>query len=787
MDNREKIKRINHIRKLKKNEKTPQLQRFPKIISIGVIFSVCFVLLLVNVGYIKYTWGDEYERRAITQQYRKQNDISRLTTPNRGSILDRNMNDIAISTTVYKIILDVRVLLTYDQDTIDTTITTLSSFLNIPMTQMREYIALNPDGTPVNDVNYLVIARNITHDTYTMLKEENLTGVFFEEDTQRSYVHGTLASKIIGFVRGDSAWGLENVYNDQMQGEPGRLFRMYDIDNNAVVQQISPKRGNSIVTTLDMTLQQYAEEAVRFAGEEYNPELAAFIIIDPRTSELLALAEYPSFDPNNPYDLNLLTDKSLAGLWSDLPENEKLDNLFKLWTTFSITSTFEPGSIFKPMVVAAALEENLITPDDLFYCGGGLEITPDVRIPCWIEEEGSIHGTQNLTQVLANSCNVGMMKIAELMGREIFYKYQCDFGFGEKTGIDLLGEEDAASSSVRYTLDRLNVSELATSSMGQGFNVTPIQAMNAFAAMVNGGNLMKPYVVSQILDKDFNVIRQNNPTLERRVISEETSDYLRRALQSVISEEGTGNKAYIKGWSIGGKTGTGQQGVRKEDGDLALSFIAYLPVENPSIMAMALIFKPRPFIKGVTSPGPMLKNALLNIIRYKNIQPSGEPGSDGLDNALTLEELSGLDVVEATRKLNQWGINYEVAGVGSVVRSTVPHSGEIVDTDSVVFLYLEEEGTELVTLPDVTGLKIYQAVDILEKNGFTPRVFEQVEKVTKKDEAAQNSEDQTNGEEASGDDTGFTQTEQMSVIAQMPSANSRIPRGTEIKLIVVGD
>lgn len=752
------------------------------------IFLFIFMISLSYVGFykvynIKYVHGEEYEAKAIYNQVNKVQD--KIINPNRGAILDRNKQALAISSTVYNVILDVRVLNTLEQSVKKNTFDGLKSTLEFTDEQLQEFMKLDENGNLVNDTNWLVIKKEVPFEQGKKLQELNLKCVYTEEDTKRTYPHNTIAAQVVGFIRGDSKWGLESQYNDYMLGVPGRVFRTYEADNSIVTRQEAPKEGNSIITTIDQTIQQFAEDEVKKWYKEYNPKNAGIIVMNPKTGEILAMADYPGFDLNDPSQLTRFEDKAYKEKYDKLSEEEKMNEMFSAWKNFNITDTFEPGSIFKPEVVAAALEEGVISVNDTFYCGGYKKYGSEEPIHC---HKRSGHGTQTLTQVLANSCNVGMMEIVEKLGREKFYKYQRDFGFGEKTGIDLPGEVGA--ENLLYPVDKLNVIELATSSFGQSFNCTSLQALNGLCAVINGGNLMRPYIVSQITDKDGTIIKENSPKIVRKVISSETSDYMRKAMENVI-EEGTGKKAVIKGYKIGGKTGTAQQNNRKLNKDYTLSFIAYLPIDDPEIAAISIVHLPDPYEDGVTSAVPMMRELLLKIINYKSIPPSSEIDESEItvntENETILNDYTGKSLQETIKELNSLGIEFELAGSGGdIITKQFPAGKSKIDKNTKILLYISPSSgeKELINIPNVVGMPSSNAQDILKSAGFECNVIEEIpdettEETTKQEtEANENTETKT---QETNDNLLVLPNEKL-VVEQIPASEVKVEKGTIVKI-----
>lgn len=719
-----------------------------------------------RIYFIKNVHGEEYETRAKAQK------VSRLDVeipPNRGSIVDRNNQALAISTTVYNVVMDPLVLANKQvkEKEREKTLSVLSQTLELEYDELKKYISVNPETNELYaNTHWKVLKKQVDKDIAKQL--EGLKGVFCQKDTKRRYPLETVASHVIGFIRGDTRWGLEQLYDGEMTGMKGRSFTTYDETGAAVVQELEAKNGNTVVTTLDYTIQQYAEESVAEAMADFQPETAATLVMNPNTGEVLAMASSPNFDTNHPEVPLELSDPTFEEIWNTMEESEQYNYLNEIWKNFNISSTFEPGSIFKPIVVAAALEENLITPKSTFYCSGK-KFVVDTEIPCALRTG---HNEESLEDVLANSCNVGMMDIAEKMGAEMFYKYQKDFGIGSKTGIDLPGEESA--SALMYSVERIRPVELATMSFGQSFNTTSLQSLNAFNAVINGGNLMKPYIVSRVVDEKGNLVKENKPEILRKVISKETSDIVRKDLEAVI-DHGTGKKAKIEGFAIGGKTGTAQQG-KREDGNYTVSYAAFFPVEDPQYAVLCVIHLPPNYVDGITSPAKMTKGLMEKIIRYKSIEPSNSLG-EGKAIALTGEKVTAVDdytgksLEKAIPAILNAGFSYEVVGSGNEIVNQVPHGGTEVEAGSKFLLYVQKgEGeTGTVPVPDVWGFGYEEAVTVLSDAGLqcvtevpiqdglvvgqTPyagiSVAEgsQVKLILKKNETAKTSKEKDEGEE----------------------------------------
>lgn len=699
--------------KKKKTGKTVRKRMNKRATIVLAAFLACLAVIGGRVCYYKLVKGAEYENSAKIQQVSRY-DVS--ISPNRGSILDRNQQAMAVSTTVYNVVLDVRVLVQFEEKEQQKTIHALSEVLGLDLSELQHYISINPATQKPNaDTNWKILATKQERTVKETLEAMEIKGVVYQKDTKRSYVTGTAASQVIGFIRGDTSWGLESLYNKELTGSNGRSFITYEGTNQVVTQEVDALDGHTLITTLDYTIQQYAEQAVDYAMETYGPENASAIVTNPKTGEVLAMAASPDFDPNEPSRPTALADEEFAAQWTTLTEEEMYTYLNNTWKNFNVSSSFEPGSIVKPMVMAAALEEGVVKAEDVFYCSGSKTVA-GIPIGCWYR---SGHGELDCEGVLSNSCNVGMMNVGERMGAETLSKYLREFGFASLTGIDLPNETSAAS--LMYDADEMGPTELATMSFGQSFNATPIQAITAFNALINGGNLMRPYVVSQVLDESGNVLSETTPELVRKVVSESTADTVRKMLQETMTE-GTGKKAYIDGYAVGGKTGTAQQGDRSL-GIHTLTFIAYLPVEDPEISIMVTIHRPPEYIDGVTSAAPMMKMLLENIIKYKAIEPSYEADPENISKnsgKATIDDFTGQRLFDVLQNLDYLSMNAEIVGSGNTVVNQVPHGGTIVEEGTTVILYVEksEEDAGTVPVPDVKGKSYDEAAALLTKAGL---------------------------------------------------------------------
>lgn len=681
-------------------------------------FFAAFALMFGRVLYMKVVHGAEYEAAAKNQQINRY-DIT--IPPNRGSILDRNNQVLAISTTVYNVALDSLQLAEVAElspEEQEKTLTTLCEYFpELDYNTLKQYVTINPEtGELYMNNHWKYLVKGIERSVKEELEAMNLKGVYFEKSSKRSYPLNSSACHLVGFTRGDAQWGLEGYYNSYMEGTPGRSFILYNGADSVVHQDYDAKDGDTIITTIDYNIQKIAEEVVAETAAEWSAKNVAAMVMDPYTGEVYAMAESHSFDLNNPNEIpEWETDTKYTENWDQLSSEEQLEYLNTMWKNFCVSDTYEPGSIFKPMLVAAALEEGVITPNSSFQCNGYTDIG-GYRIKCHLV---SGHGNINVEQIMAQSCNMGVIQIANLLGADKFYEYQREFGFGDYTGIDLPGE----AAGQLHSKESIGPTELATMSFGQTFNCTSIQVIAAFSSLINGGNLVKPHVVSQIVDADGNVVLENDTEVVRRVISEKTSAYMRTALKATV-ENGLAKKLQIDGYSIGCKTGTAEQGSRTNDDLWALSNMSYFPAENPKYIVFTVINQPSDYVEGVQTPTPMTKKLIEGIIKYDNMEPT-QPVEDeanlSQNKTVTVADYTDSVIFDVIGDLDGKELTYKVVGNGNTVVNQVPKGGTTVDVGSEVILYVQrsEEDTGTVSVPNVVGKNYEQAETTLTNAGFT--------------------------------------------------------------------
>lgn len=581
-----------------------------KTVLIFALVFIVFMALSIRLIYINRVQGSQFERQVLAQQ----TNYNRILQDKRGSIFDRNGTILANSLSTYNLILDPQVISVSRENVKNNIIFALENYFDIEKDLLNQYIE-NPQGR-----HYVPLIKNMSYEEkqnfQLFLQEENIqnaiSGVWFEEEFVRNYPFEHLASHVLGFVNANEGmWGIEEKYNDLLKGETGRAFGMVSEGFYVNTEVKEPKNGNNIITTIDYTIQHYVERAVREFNETYEPLNTTVIAMNPNNGEILALANNPNYNPNDPRNLDdFFSQEEIDNLSSE----ERLNFLNGLWRSYAINNTYEPGSTFKPVTISAALEEGILTGDEIFECEGSVNVA-GTRIGCWSREG---HGEQTLSEVLANSCNVGMVQIGELMGKEIFVEYQRNFGFGERTNVDLLGE--ASANNLLYNVNNMGPVELATNTFGQTFNVTPIQLITAISSIINGGELLEPHIIKQIIDDNGAIIDSIDKKVVRNIISKDTADQVKEYMFDAV-EVGTGHYASLEGYEIGGKTGTAEKLPRGND-KYVISFIGFTPIENPEIIL--LVISDEPSVPNASSSlvVSLFSEIMQDILPYLNIYPA---------------------------------------------------------------------------------------------------------------------------------------------------------------------
>lgn len=644
-----------------------------------ILFTFIFVatILVAKISYIKLVKSKEYEMYARDQQFRR---VNQTLSAERGHIKDRNENDLVLNEITYDVIIDPTNIRNSDYTKeIKMKLEKIFQIIEVESDKVDEYVKL--------DTKYKVVKKGISEKIMKEIKEDKPPQLTFEEKSERVYIYDDFASHLLGF----GGWGIEGKYNEELSGLNGRRVAVFDDNNYILHKEIPAYDGKDVILTIDKNIQHFVETAILKAYEKHEPKKISAIAMKPDTGEILAMANYPNFNLNNPTRIYKNEENK-----DEENKNEKKDEerqllnaneLNRLWRNPIISDTYEPGSTFKTILVAAALEENVVKPEDTFYCSGSKEMIDGTIIHCH-KREG--HGKQDLEEALMNSCNVAMMEIAEKMGRDEFYKYQKAFGFGYKTRIDLPGEE----VGILYDKDELNPVELATTSFGQGFNVTMIQMVNSVNAIINGGELLKPFVVKRIEDKNGNIVEKNQKTVVRKIISEDSSNILLDHMESVVSE-GTGKRAYIDGYKVGGKTATAQKGVRSDE-KYTLSFIGFAPVENPEIIVLVMLDETEnKDLGGGSAAGPVVKEIIGKSLEYFGIPKVEMEEINLVEKKIEIGNYLNREIDDVKEELKTKELNFKVIGHTDKITSQMPEAGTKVPVGTTIYLYAEKiEKTE---------------------------------------------------------------------------------------------
>lgn len=627
---------------MKKNEsKQRKLTKKMKIKLAGVFGCSLLALvgLLVGITWINAKSGNKYTQQVLTQSQQQYTDTR--VPFRRGSITDRNGTMLANSVKVYNLILDC-VEINNNEKYKDPTKVALEEYFDIEQDVV--------DGLLTNEETkgsrYQILKKEVTMDERRAfeeslevpeskeeretLGEEEITrrqrvkGIYFEDTYKRIYPMGSLACDVIGFTDvGDTAtWGLEGYYNSTLNGTNGRTFGYLSDDSSLEQNIIDPVNGKNLTTTLDATIQEIVEKYIsafdralsagpnnKKNAKKRGAENIAVIIQNPNNGEILAMASSGTYDLNNPRDLS---GSYIEYEIENMDDEETKEALFDMWKNYCVSQNFEPGSTFKPVVVASALESGAITEENRFICDGGEEVGVDY-VRCAVYPDS--HGSQSLGEVIQNSCNDGMMAIGRKMGTNLFLEYQRKFNFGTRTGIDLPSEE----TGLLFSEDNMYEMELSTSAFGQGFNCTMIQEISAISAAINGGTYYQPHLVKEITDEDGKTVKNVNPNVLKQPISEEVSAEIREYMGLSVTN-GTSRAAKVQGYSMGGKTGTAEKLNEKEKGNYLVSFIGFAPLDKPEMVIYTVVDTPNVEKQASSSYAQYLAQAIMSeVLPYMNI------------------------------------------------------------------------------------------------------------------------------------------------------------------------
>ena len=687
------------------NRKSEKVRRANRIIQnrtmilMAVLGVLVFLILVIKLFSLQILRHDELEAKALDQQTR-----STEVAATRGTIYDRNGNIMAISATAETVFLSPlemdRALSDKDNPvawTKDSVAQKLSEILEIN----KEGILKKMERTDSQyEVLKLRVEEDVADQIRTFINDEGVVGVYMVTDAKRYYPYATLASQIIGFVGTDNygLYGLEARYNDVLDGETGLVVSTKDPTGSDMLygyeQYYKAQNGSDIVLTLDATVQYYVEKALGEMVTSTEAQGATGIVMDVETGAVLAMASSPTYDLNDP---SAVYESRLASLVKDGQLN-LADAQLRQWRNRAINDTYEPGSTFKVLTLAAALEEGVIDENTTFDCTGSIHVL-DATIHC---SNRAGHGHQTLEQTAGNSCNPAFITYGLRLGTEKFYRYMKDFGLVNGSGIDLEGE----ALGIFAPQETASELDLACYAFGQNFNTTPVALISAQAACINGGYLHTPYVVERVVDSEGNVLSSHDSTPVRQVVSEETSALVRQCLEYVVSS-GTGRNGQVHGYRIGGKTGTADKG---NTGEVVLSFMCFAPADDPKYIMLLTLDSPTGEGRGGGGTvAPYASRIMGEILPYLGVEPSYS-AEELLGSDTTVNYVIGMTVADAEEKLKSKGFSVKVVGDGDTVTDQTPEGGTVIPGKSRVILYAGSEKPDtLCTVPSLVGLSPSEA------------------------------------------------------------------------------
>ncbi len=683
----------------KREEKKKNLKsRIIGIYALCLIAALIFVLRLIQLQFLE---TEKYKEAALDQRKK----VVELT-PERGEITDRFGNPLAISVKVNTCYLRPETV----EKPLDVA-AQLADILSIDLFEVQEMM------TKKDEVK---VKTRLSIEEAKRLREEKIQGVSVRTENARYYPNGTMAAHFIGFTNGENEgiYGIESTFEDDLIGVPGKFYASKSLRGDVIpyeeteMQQAVP--GNSLTTTLDEGIQTIVDRRGRDAYGRLAPKNMSIIVMDPNTGDILAMQNFPGYDPNVPRQPRTEAERKE---WSQLSGEKLSDKYYEVWRSFSVNDVYEPGSVFKLITTAAALEEGTTTPQtNHYHCSGTLRDIPGVVIRChrWYAP----HGKQTLKEALANSCNPAYVQIARELGAEKMLKYIRAFGFGEKTGIALPAE---AKGLTPKTVSDINETELATLSYGHGIAASPIQILSSVCAVVNGGKLYEPRVVLEVADGEGNVVRKNEKVLLRQVISEETSRTMRDLMENCVLN-GTANNGKIAGFKIGGKTGTSVKVVdgRYTSEKTTTSYAGVYPIDDPQYAILVVIDEPVGENGGNSTAGVLVREILTDLLVLKGEEPQ-EP--EKVKNLTKVPEVIGRSLEEAARKLNEAGLQHTINlddGISEkslVVSQSIAPETEV-EKGTIVDLHSDGEDSKQIEVPGLRKMTLQEAKYTLEKKGF---------------------------------------------------------------------
>lgn len=666
------------------------------------VFAFVVVLasaLILRLGFLQIVKGEELKKGALAQ-WTKGIDIK----SRRGVIYDRKGKKLAVSisaSTVWASPADIKAK--------DARNTAKEVARILKLDEEAVYAKIT------KKIGNEKIKQWITKEEAEELRKLKLRGIEIVDDNKRYYPYGNFASFVLGFtdIDNNGLYGIERTYDEYLTGTPGRWVKTTDAASRQLPfdgeKIYEPADGLSVVLTMDETIQHFADKATEEAIVRTQAKNISVIVMDPATGDILAMSSKPDYDPNSPRtSLNPQTQKE----WDNLPIEELQNRWYDAWRNFAINDSYEPGSTFKLITAATGIEENAANLDTHFFCNGFIRDIRGAVFKC-----PRAHGDQTLVEAMNNSCNIAFINLGRKTGKENLYKYIKAFGFGETTGIDLNGEQKGI---IPVNTDVIKDVNLATMSYGYGVAVTPMQLVNAVSAIANGGNLMKPRLVKELIDSDGKVVTTYEPEIKRSVISENTSKKMLEMMESVVSE-GTGNNAYIPGFRVGGKTGTAQKIIdgRYTPGKYIGSFTGVAPVDDPKIAILVVVDEPVGPYYGGTVAAPIAKSIIEDTLNYLEVAPKfTEKEKAEVKENVIVPDIRNMKIGNAGKALAEAGLKYTTEYVDittdSVVLDQFPLPNVQVPKGSIIDLYLNVKTKDVIIMPNLVGKTREEVIRILD-------------------------------------------------------------------------
>ena len=687
------------------------------MVVFGLLAVVSIAALLVKLYDIQVTNYKLYQERVTAQ---RTGDIP--INPRRGSIYDRNMTVLAENTHVEQIFISPAEI--KDEKEAELIARGLSELLGVDYDEI--YAKTAKKERKDENIKHAV-EMSVAQEVRRFKEDNGIKAIYFREETKRVYPYANRAAQLIGFTGSENKgmYGVEARYDEYLSGMPGRIITIKNAFGKSVSTEstyVEVQNGNNIILTIDKSVQEILEKNLEAAFAESKPrERVTGIVMDVNNGEILAMATKPDFDLNDPYNpdpdvlryINLdetallyIQNKAFESEEDEAVEVNK-QKLYKLWNNKAVSEPYEPGSTFKVITSAMALEEKTVKPTDGFYCSGE-HIVGGIPIPCHL---AGGHGRESFAGGLQQSCNPVLMQTAEKLGGAAFLKYFDAFGYNRRTGIDLPSE----AAPIMHAPGDFRSVELATASFGQRFKITPIQQLAGIAAVANGGKLVTPHVVKSIIDDNGNVVKNFETEIKRMVISRETSKTLTWILAEGVANNGAARNAYVKGYDVAAKTGTSQKEVNTE-GRIG-SCVAYAPADNPSIAVLIIVDEPTVgSVYGGVIAAPYISKTLAEVLPYLGIEPAY---ADIIESYINVDNYERQPAAEATEKIASKGLKFKIVGEGDAVREQMPKKGNNLPKGGTVVLYTEAvQDKETAAVPDVTGLTARQANDRITAAGL---------------------------------------------------------------------